>query len=161
MSIVRMCVLVLALAILAGRAAAAEYPDHPVKIIVQFAAGTAPDVADVETKWMPGLYVKHMVLDLTSYAKKFGIKPGDYYAQEWEKAHIGGKLLCFPLDLQIYVMFYNKDMFQAKGVALPPTNLDDPRWTWDEVLLRARQLAGGGAQSTFAIDTSRTWTATY
>lgn len=132
------------------------------KIIVQFAAGTAPDVADVETKWMPGLYVKNMVLDLTPHAKKFGIKADDYYAQEWEKAHIAGKLLCFPLDLQIYVMFYNKDMFQAKGVPLPPAKWDDPKWTWDEVLLRARQLAGGqGAQSTFAIDTSRSWTATY
>ena len=41
--IVRTCVLVLALAILGGHAEAAEYPDHPVKIIVPFAAGGPTD----------------------------------------------------------------------------------------------------------------------
>jgi multiple sugar transport system substrate-binding protein len=128
----------------------------------RLAAGTAPDVADIETKWMPGFYVKNMLLDLTPHAKRMGIKPDDYYAQEWQKAQIGGKLLCFPLDLQIVVMFFNKDLFQAKGVKLPPAKWDDPTWTWDEVLLRARQLTGGeGGQKTFGIDFSRGWVYTY
>jgi len=132
------------------------------KLIVLSAAGTAPDVADIETKWMPGLYVKNLVVDLTPHAKRMGIKADDYYPQEWQKAQIAGKLLCFPLDLQIVVMFFNKDLFQSKGVALPPTKWDDPKWTWDEVLTRARQLTTGeGAQRTFGIDHSRGWVYSY
>jgi multiple sugar transport system substrate-binding protein len=111
---------------------------------------------------MPGLYVKNMVLDLTPHAKRMGIKPDDYYPQEWQKAQIGGKLLCFPLDLQIVVMFFNKDLFQSKGVPLPPAKWDDPKWTWDEALTRARQLTTGeGAQKTFGIDFSRGWVYSY
>ncbi len=132
------------------------------KLIVLSAAGTAPDVADIETKWMPGFYVKNLLQDLTPHAKRMGIKPDDYYPQEWQKAQIGGKLLCFPLDLQIVVMFFNKDLFQSKGVTLPPAKWDDPKWTWDEALLRARQLTSGeGAQKTFGIDFSRGWVYSY
>ena len=43
MSIVRTCFLLLGMTLLAGHAAAAEYPDHPVKIIVPFAAGGPTD----------------------------------------------------------------------------------------------------------------------
>lgn len=132
------------------------------KLIVLSAAGTPPDVADIETKWLPGFFVKGMLLDLTAHARRIGVKADDYYPQEWQKAHIGGKLLTFPLDLQIVVMYYNKDMFQAKGVPLPPTKWGDAAWTWDEALLRARQLTGGeGAQRTFGIDHSRWWVYTY
>jgi multiple sugar transport system substrate-binding protein len=132
------------------------------KLIVLSAGGTAPDVADIETKWMPGLYVKNLLVDLTPHAKRMGIKADDYYPQEWQKAQIGGKLLCFPLDLQIVVLFFNKDLFQAKGVKPPPAKWDDPSWTWDEALLRARQLTGGeGAQRTFGVDFSRGWVYSY
>jgi multiple sugar transport system substrate-binding protein len=132
------------------------------KLVVLAAAGSAPDAADIETKRMPGFYVKRLLLDLAPQAKTLGLKPDDYFPQEWEKAHIGGKLLGFPLDLQVVVMFYNKDLFQAKGVAPPPAKWDDPQWTWDEALLRARQLTGGeGPQRTFGLDFSRSWLYTY
>jgi hypothetical protein len=47
-----------------------------------------------------------------------------------------------PADLQSYVKYFNKDLSHSKGVVLPPAKWDDPKWLWDEVLLRARQLAG-------------------
>ena len=132
------------------------------KLIVLAAAGTAPDVADIETKWLPGFYVKGLLQDLTGQARRLGVKADDYYPQEWQKAQIGGKLYCFPLDLQIVVMYVNKDLFAARGVPLPPAKWDDPKWTWDEALARARQLSGGeGGGRTFGLDFSRSWLYTY
>lgn len=46
---------------------------------------------------------------------------GDYYA--------------VPLKQEIYVVFYNKDLFDAAGVAYPTTP-----WTWDDMIATAEKL---------------------
>jgi multiple sugar transport system substrate-binding protein len=132
--------------------------DLQQKLIVLAAGGTSPDAADIETKWMPGFYAQGLLLDLTSYAARAKIASDTYFPQEWNKAHIGGKLLTMPLDLQPIVIFYNKDVFAAHGVALPPAKWGDPTWTWDELVTRAQKLTTGtGAGKTFGVSWPLDW----
>jgi multiple sugar transport system substrate-binding protein len=132
--------------------------DLQQKLTVLAAAGTSSDCADIETKWMPGFYASGMLLDLTSYAARAKITADTYFPQEWNKAHIGGKLLIMPLDLQPIVIFYNKDVFNAHGVPLPPAKWDDPSWTWDELVARAQKLTTtNGADKTFGVSWPLDW----
>jgi len=132
--------------------------DLQQKLVVLAAAGTSSDCADIETKWMPGFYANGMLLDLTSFADRAKITADTYFPQEWNKAHIGGKLLIMPLDLQPIVIFYNKDVFNAHGVPLPPAKWDDPSWTWDELVARAQKLTtSNGADKTFGVVWPNDW----
>lgn len=132
--------------------------DLQQKLTVLAAAGTSSDCADIETKWMPGFYANGMLLDLTSYAARAKITADTYFPQEWNKAHIGGKLLIMPLDLQPIVIFYNKDVFNAHGVPLPPAKWNDPSWTWDELVLRAQKMTtSNGADKTFGVSWPLDW----
>ncbi|MGI8914431.1 MAG: ABC transporter substrate-binding protein [Chloroflexota bacterium] len=132
--------------------------DLQQKLTVLAAAGTSSDCADIETKWMPGFYASGMLLDLTAYAARAKITADTYFPQEWNKAHIGGKLLIMPLDLQPIVIFYNKDVFAAHGVPLPPAKWDDPSWTWDELVARAQKLTtSNGAAKTFGVSWPLDW----
>jgi multiple sugar transport system substrate-binding protein len=132
--------------------------DLQQKLTVLAAAGTSSDCADIETKWMPGFYANGMLLDLTSYAARAKITADTYFPQEWNKAHIGGKLLIMPLDLQPIVIFYNKDVFNAHGVPLPPAKWNDPSWTWDELVIRAQKMTtSNGTDKTFGVSWPLDW----
>ena len=62
------------------------------------------------------------------------------------------------IDTQDVIVFYNKDVFDAKGIAYPPKSWDDPDWTYDRVVEIGQQIAGGeGIDRVFAYDTSRWW----
>ena len=55
-----------------------------------------------------------------------------------------------PLTESSIAMFYNKKMFQAKGIPLPSKNPDEP-WTWDQVLDAAKKI-NDPANGIFGID---------
>ena len=62
------------------------------------------------------------------------------------------------IDTQDVIVFYNKDVFDAKGIAYPPKSWDDPDWSYDRVVEIGQQIAGGeGIDRVFAYDTSRWW----
>ncbi len=50
-----------------------------------------------------------------------------------------GKQFGLPLRTDYYVMYYNKDIFDAKNMAYPTND-----WTWDEFEQMANQLTGDG-----------------
>lgn len=48
---------------------------------------------------------------------------------------INGRHVMMPLDINVFVLICNVDLFEAYGVPLP-----SPDWTWEECLMRAREL---------------------
>lgn len=50
-----------------------------------------------------------------------------------------GKPVAYASSNEILILYYNKDMFDAAGVAYPPTTLDTA-WTWDQFIDAATQL---------------------
>jgi multiple sugar transport system substrate-binding protein len=109
----------------------APWQDYWDKMQVQVAGGTTPDIV-----WMSGatfldLNAKGAFRDLTPWSmsdKELNLK------EMWNEPlyTAEGKLWAIPYTASVAAMFYNKTMLKDAGVAEPPTDWNDPGWTWDD-----------------------------
>lgn len=100
------------------------WSDGHEKIVLAFGSGTAPDVLELGSDWLPEFSYQDVLLDVTFEAEK--IKKEFLM---WEPATIGGKIFGFPWILDTRVLFYNKDLMKKAG--LDPNK---PPESWDELL---------------------------
>jgi ABC-type glycerol-3-phosphate transport system substrate-binding protein len=118
-------------------------PDLTPFYQTQLAAGTPPDVVDLQGGIGIEYAAQGALLDLTPYlAAKPEVKArfnADYLSNwEWQ-----GKNWLVPFYVAKTLLFYNKPLFQKAGIAAPPTS-------FDELLTQAGKIgAGGGDQSGF------------
>ena len=106
------------------------WSDGHEKIVVAFGSGTAPDVLELGSDWVPEFSYQNVLLHVTFEAEK--IKKEFLM---WEPATVGNptdasqKIFGFPWILDTRVLFYNKELMKKTG--LDP---DKPPTTWDEFL---------------------------
>ncbi len=100
------------------------WSDGHEKIVVAFGSGTAPDVLELGSDWVPEFSYQDVLSDVTIEAEKMK----DEFLM-WEPAIIGSKIFGFPWILDTRVLFYNKDLMKKAG--LDP---DKPPATWNEFL---------------------------
>ncbi len=123
-----------------------QYDPAPVtgymdKLTTEFAAGNAPDIV-----WIPGASVadyasKGVLLDLKPLAdadKSFNIN--NYYEAPMKELLHDGKLWGLPRDISTLVIYYNKDLFKAKGVDDPADLAKAGKWDWENFLRVAQAL---------------------
>jgi ABC-type sugar transport system permease subunit/ABC-type glycerol-3-phosphate transport system substrate-binding protein len=104
------------------------YNDYFTKLLAQYAAGVAPDVAMLD----PGNFQKFATRgaltplnDLFRYVPGFDI--GEYYEPIVEAHSWQGKLYVLPRDIApMGLVYYNKKAFDEAGIPYP-----DGSWTWD------------------------------
>ena len=62
-----------------------------------------------------------------------------------------GKQYSLPYDWSDWGVFYNKTMFDKKGIKYPPT---DGSWTWDDLLAMSKEFVAtsGSRQTTWGVD---------
>jgi multiple sugar transport system substrate-binding protein len=123
-----------------------QYDPAPVtgyldKLTTEFSAGNAPDIV-----WIPGASVadyatKNVLLDLMPEATKdTAFKLTDYYDAPMKELEQGGHLWGLPRDISTLVIYYNKDLFKAKGVDDPADLAKAGKWDWDNFLRVAQEL---------------------
>lgn len=106
------------------------------KLQTSIAAGNAPDVMSIHGAYFLPLAAKGTLLDLEPLIKgdpAFDL--ADFYPQILPICKYRGRLYSLPRYASVYVLFYNKDLFDEVGVAYP-----DYSWTWDSYLAAARKL---------------------
>ncbi|MFN8489031.1 MAG: extracellular solute-binding protein [Caldilineaceae bacterium] len=137
--------------------------DFHDKLRLLATAGDLPDVFNMETKQLPDMISRNMILDITELFNANGkLTKDDYFASEWDKQWFKGKMYLLSLDTQDVILFYNKDLFDKKGIAYPPKKWDDPNWTYDKLIEIGQKLTEGeGAGKVFGFETSRWWPYTY
>ncbi len=125
----------------------AEHPDISVnievsdwdgyweKLRVQVAGGTPPDVFAMDAPLYPDWQSRGVLLNLQPYLDADptvldGVYPITLAAYETPDGMFG-----LPRDFQTIVLYYNRDMFDAAGVAYP-----DDTWTWDDFRTAAAAL---------------------
>jgi multiple sugar transport system permease protein len=101
--------------------------NYQEKLLAQYAAGVAPDVAMMD----PGNFQKYSrrnaMLPLNDFIKKSNYDIGAYYPNLVAAHSLDGKLYVLPRDIApISVVYYNKRLFDEAGVPYP-----DGTWTWD------------------------------
>jgi multiple sugar transport system substrate-binding protein len=105
------------------------------KLKTLMAGGTPPDVFAMDAPLYPDYQSRGVLLNLQPYLDKDpkaldGIYPVTLEAYKKADGYYG-----LPRDFQTIVLFYNKDMFDAAGVAYPTD-----KWTMDDLKANAKLL---------------------
>ena len=111
------------------------------KLQQMVAAGNPPDVMSIHGVYFIPMAANGALLDLDPFIEQDeSFDLGDFYPELVELCHHEGKLYSLPRYTSVYVLFYNKDLFDAAGVSYP-----DDTWTWDDYLAAARKLTVSGS----------------
>ncbi|MEV8437910.1 sugar ABC transporter substrate-binding protein [Actinosynnema sp. NPDC051121] len=105
--------------------------DHYTKLQNAIKAGSGgPDVAQVEYQALPQFALTGSLVDLGQYG--FNGFEKDYTASTWNAVKVGGALYGLPQDSGPMALFYNKQVFDQHGIAVPKT--------WAEYVAAAEKL---------------------
>ncbi len=108
------------------------WDEYLPKILTQIAADTPPDVLGVENTPFIQFVRKNVLLDLTPLLEADqAFKSTDFFPKLIGRYTVDGKVWGIPYDVQpICCLFYNKDHFDAAGVAYPSNEWTQRRSCW-------------------------------
>jgi multiple sugar transport system substrate-binding protein len=116
------------------------------KAIVMFASRTAPDVVRIDHYNFPNLVRKGYFLDLTKLAKKDpGFKESDFFPQTIHEAKWNGGFYGLNVMFGGEIMYYNKSLMKAAGLADPYELSKQGKWTYSQMLRHAIALTKIGS----------------
>jgi len=97
------------------------YDQFRRKLLIALSGGTAPDLARVDILWVPELADQGALANMDELWSDFDqFLPGPLSTNLYNGSHYG-----LPLDTNTRVLVYNKDMFEAAGIAEPPATMED------------------------------------
>jgi multiple sugar transport system substrate-binding protein len=106
------------------------------KLQTGLAGGAAPDVFAMDGPLFPDYQSRDVLLDLKPYIDRDGYDLTQLADQGVADFTTGdGGQYGLPRDLNTIVMFYNKTMFDAAGIAYP-----DDTWDWAKLVAVSKQL---------------------
>jgi len=111
------------------------------KLQAMIGARKPPDVMSIHGAYFVPLAAQGALLDLDPLIKQHAdFDLGDFLPPLVRMCRWKGRLYSLPRYTSVYVMFYNKDLFDAAGAAYPSEN-----WTWADYLAKAKKLTKRGA----------------
>jgi len=113
-----------------------DWESYWTKLDTLFAGGTPPDVFAMDAPLYLDWQSRDVLLNLQPYINKASGFLDNFYTQPLEGYKVSGSYYGMPRDFQTIVLFYNKDMFDAAGVAYPTAS-----WTWEDLRTAAKKLA--------------------
>jgi multiple sugar transport system substrate-binding protein len=127
--------------------------DYRKRLGVDFAAGTPADIILLNYRRYAAYAAKGALEPLGPYLERSTlIREGDFYAEALAPFRWGGQLACLPQNLSSLVVYYNRDLFRAAGLADPAAG-----WSWDDFLAAAkaltRDLDGDGVIDQYGLGT--------
>ncbi len=106
------------------------------KMITLLMTGGAPTVWLSPNVYNLGFAAQGFLLDLTNWIRRSPWVARDFIEPVLQSnADQNGRIWGFPQGLQLVGLYYNTDMFTAKGLSFPDTT-----WTWDDYATAARRL---------------------
>lgn len=105
------------------------------KLLTMIAGGNPPDVMYFSPHYLADWVEKGALKDLNSFIERDSIDLSNFLPVTLEHWNIGGKQYGFPDGTAVFLLYYNKGLFDKAGVQLPRTD-----WTWNEFLAAAKKL---------------------
>lgn len=110
--------------------------DYRSRVAADIAAGDPADVVLINYRRFPGLALKNAFEPLGPYLDESDmIKAEDFYGITIQAFSINNQVVCIPQNISSLVMYYNKNLFDAAGLAYPTED-----WTWDDFITAAQAL---------------------
>ncbi|MBS4202375.1 sugar ABC transporter substrate-binding protein [Bacillus sp. FJAT-49732] len=114
--------------------------DYDTKIAAGMGAKDAPDVMYM---WNYPQY-KDALEPLDSYIDKKGADyKGEFYDALWNYNSADGQILGLPVGYTTHVVYYNKDLFDQKGIEYPKAG-----WTWNDFREISKKLTDPAKKQT-------------
>jgi multiple sugar transport system substrate-binding protein len=106
-----------------------------------FAAGSGPDIADLNSSGEYGLFSSKGYLKNISgtIVGQPNVKPSDFYPNEWKEAVLSQGTFGIPIDTGTRALYWNKTLFKEAGLAPFGTTV-----TWAQVLNAAQKISALG-----------------
>lgn len=111
-------------------------PDYDTKLQTALAGGSPPDLFYIDSFRLPDLVAAGAVAPIGDQLTD----PDDFYPSMRQAFTIDGVFYCPPKDFSTLALQYNKDLFDAAGVAYPTAD-----WTWEELAAAAEALTDADA----------------
>jgi multiple sugar transport system substrate-binding protein len=107
------------------------------KFLALSAAGTTPDVVQLNPPYVEPLRARGSLADLTPYVKRDAktFQPEDFHESTLTRAIRNGKWHAIPDNLGLWMLIYNTTAFQQVGAGTP-----NATWTWDKLVEVMRQV---------------------
>lgn len=123
-------------------------PDYDRKLEAMISANNGPDVYETSNDWYHIHTIKKRLEDLRPYIEKDQFDLSQYFDSAVAGYKLDdGTIEALPLCYDLFVMAYNKDLFDAKGVAYPTGD-----WTWEDCLAMAQKLTyGEGTEKVYGL----------
>ncbi|WP_423224789.1 ABC transporter substrate-binding protein [Candidatus Amarolinea aalborgensis] len=110
--------------------------DYLRRLAADFAAGAPADVMLLNYRRIAPFADEGALGAVGPYlAKSQVIKEGDFYQPALDAFRYKGELWCLPQNVSSLVIYYNKALFDAAGVAYPAND-----WTWADFVAAAKAL---------------------
>ncbi len=110
--------------------------DFMKQLVTAFSAGAQPDVMLLNHRRVPQFAALGGLEALGPYLDKSQVlHPADLYSQALDAYKWDGKTWCIPQNASSLVVYYNRALFEAAGVAYPAAG-----WTWADFLGAAKAL---------------------
>jgi multiple sugar transport system substrate-binding protein len=110
--------------------------DYRQRLAAGFSSGQPPDVMLINYRRFASFAGQGGLAPLTDYlAGSELLKESEFFPVAIDSFRWGGDLWCIPQNISSLVVYYNRDLFAAAGLAEPAAN-----WTWAQFLDAARAL---------------------
>jgi multiple sugar transport system substrate-binding protein len=117
-----------------------DWDSYWTKLKTLLSADTPPDVFAMDAPLYLDYQSRGVLLNLQPYLDKNPDLLNGVYPQTLDAYKTSDGMYGLPRDFQTIVLFYNKDMFDAAGVAYPTAD-----WTYDDLRAAAKKLTIIGA----------------
>lgn len=119
----------------------AKQDDLLAKLTTGFAGGTPPDAFLINFRKFGQFAAEGVLRPVQPYLDASDVlDEADFVDPPLEAFRFDGEdLMCQPQNVSSLVVYYNRDLFEERGVPLP-----EDGWTWDDFLAAATALTGDG-----------------
>ena len=120
--------------------ASVPFDDYQTRFRTLIAGGSPPDLMRLNDDFLREMSDKETIMDIEPYLSESGVDTADYFEGVLDFTALPNGRAGLAIGALPRVIYFNKTLFEEKGVPLPPTTWTSDGWTWEDFLETARAL---------------------
>lgn len=116
------------------------WSNHHQKLLTAISGGTAPDVANLGSDYLPEWAHNGAIVPLDGYIKESKFDLSDFYQVSLQMGRQEGKIYGLTLNQDTYALLWNKDLFKRAGLDpnKPPKTIEELDAMAEKLTLKAK-----------------------